>query len=185
MMQIPLQITIRKIGASEALEARIRDKAADLERFHPRITSCRVTVEEADRHHHQGRQFAVRLDVRAPGHADIVVTRHHDQDVYVALRDAFDAATRQLEDVARELRQDVKTHPTTQHGTVARLVADGEYGFVTAADGRELYFNRDNVVEGTFDDLVPGMPVKFIEAAGDNGPQAKRVRSARQHPRPT
>ena len=184
-MQIPLQITIRKIGASEALEARIRDKVASLERFHPRITSCRVTVDEADRHQQQGRQFEVRVDVRVPGHAEIVATRHHDEDVYVALRDAFDVATRQLEDVAREIRLDVKTHEPTQRGTVARLVSDEGYGFIATADGRELYFSRDNVVRPPFEALAPGTPVKFIEALGDSGPQAKRVRSGKQHPRRT
>ena len=87
-MKIPLQITIRDIPASDALEARIRKKAAKLEEFHPRITRCRVMVEEARKHHHRGRQFSVRLDVRVPGR-EIAVTREHDEDVYVALRDAY------------------------------------------------------------------------------------------------
>jgi ribosomal subunit interface protein len=107
-MQTPIQITFHDIPHSEALEARIREKADKLESFHPRITSCRVVVEERDRHHHQGKQFCVRLDVRVPEH-EIVVNRDHDEDVYVALRDAFDAARRQLEDIARKQRGEVKT----------------------------------------------------------------------------
>lgn len=99
-MQIPLQITVRDFPQSEALEARIREKAAKLEEFHPRITSCRVTVEEMRKHHHQGRHFQVSLDIRVPG-KEIVVNHAHDEDAYVALREAFGAAKRQLEEVAR------------------------------------------------------------------------------------
>jgi ribosomal subunit interface protein len=108
-MQVPLQITVRDVPHSRALDARIRDKAAKLEEFHPRISSCHVTVEESSKHHHQGRQFAVRIDLRVPGR-EIAVTREHHEDVFVALRDAFDAAKRQLEDVVREKRGDVKVH---------------------------------------------------------------------------
>ena len=101
-MQIPLQITVRDMPRSDALDARIREKAASLEHFHPRITSCRVTVAEYRKHHHQGRCFQVRVDVRVPGHAEIVSNLHHHEDVYVALRDAFDSTARQLEEVVRE-----------------------------------------------------------------------------------
>ena len=108
-MQVPLQITVRNMQQSDALEAHIRDKVAKLAEFHPRITSCRVTVEESAKHHHKGRLFQVRVDVRVPQH-EIVATRDQHEDVYVALRDAFDATKRQLEDVAREQRGDVKAH---------------------------------------------------------------------------
>ena len=108
-MQIPLQITIRDIEHSDALENHIRDKAKKLDEFFNRIMSCRVVVEMPHKHHHQGKQFNVRLDISIPGH-EIAVNRDHAEDVYVALRDAFDAAKRQLEDQARKMRGDVKTH---------------------------------------------------------------------------
>jgi len=111
-MQVPLQITVRDFPQSEALEARIRDKAAKLAEFHPRITSCRVTVEELRKHHQQGRHFQVSLDVRVPG-KEIVANRAHHEDAYVVLRDAFDAAKRQLEDAARPKRGEVKTPDRT------------------------------------------------------------------------
>jgi len=173
-MQVPLQITVRDIPHSPALEARIRDKAARLEEFHPRITSCHVTVEESSKHQHQGRQFAVRIDVRVPGR-EIAVTREHHEDVFVALRDAFDAAKRQLEDVVREKRGDVKVHEIPQHGKIARLSEEEGCGFIETADGRELYFSRENVVHPAFEHLAPGMPVQFIEELAAEGPQAKRV----------
>jgi ribosomal subunit interface protein len=108
-MQVPLQIVVRSTPHSPALDARIREKALKLEEFAPRIISCRVTVEEGSKHRHQGRQFSVRIDLRVPGR-EIAVTREHHEDVYVALRDAFDSAKRQLEDVVREMRGDVKAH---------------------------------------------------------------------------
>ncbi|HET9579134.1 MAG TPA: HPF/RaiA family ribosome-associated protein [Usitatibacter sp.] len=101
-MQVPLQITFRNIDRSDALETRIRADASKLERFHPRITRCRVTIEETLRHHSQGRQFAVAIEVRVPG-KDLSALKD-DEDVYVAVRDGFVAMRRQLEDLAKETR---------------------------------------------------------------------------------
>jgi ribosomal subunit interface protein len=108
-MQTPLQITIRDMEHSDALETHIRDKVSKLEEFSTHITSCRVVVEVPHKHQHQGNQFNVRIDIGVPGN-EIVVNHDHAEDVYVALRDAFDAAKRQLEDYARKIRGDVKTH---------------------------------------------------------------------------
>ena len=107
-MQAPLQITYHGIAPSDALEARIRKKAAKLEKFHRHITRCRVSVEETGRHQRQGRQFTVRVDVRLPQH-EVAINRDHDEDVYVALRDAFDAAARRIEEIARVQRGEVKS----------------------------------------------------------------------------
>ena len=108
-MQIPPQITIRDMEHSDALETHIRDKVNKLDEFFDRIMSCRVVVEMPHKHHHQGKQFNVRIDIGVPG-SELVVNRDHAEDVYIALRDAFDAAKRQLEDYARKMRGDVKTH---------------------------------------------------------------------------
>lgn len=108
-MQVPLQITIRDVEHSEALETHIRDKASKLDEFFKHIMSCRVVVEVPHKHHQQGKQFNVRIDIGVPG-GEIVVNRDHAEDVYVALRDAFDAAKRRLEDYARKIRGDVKKH---------------------------------------------------------------------------
>lgn len=181
-MQTPLQITFRNFPRSEAVEARIRDKAAKLEEFHPRIMSCHVVVEELDRHHHQGKQFTVRLDIRVPGH-ELVVDRDHHEDIYVALRDAFNAAGRKLEEVVRTARGDVKAHEVAQHGKVARLFPGEGYGFIETADGREFYFSCDNVVEPTFDRLETGVAVQFVEDVASDGRQhATRVSAGKHRP---
>lgn len=173
-MQVPLQITYRDMQRSDALDARIRDKAAKLEEFHPHIVSCHVVVEERHRHHQQGKPFTVSIDLRVPGH-EVVVNRDHHEDVYVSLRDAFDAAGRKLEELARLQRGDVKTHELSQRGTVARLFTDEGYGFIETPDGREFYFSRENVVDPAFDQLVAGARVQFIEELAGEGRQAKRV----------
>lgn len=108
-MQTPLQITTRDIPHSEALDEHIRQKAAKLETLYPNIMGCRVVVEVPHKHKQQGRQFNVRLDITVPG-GELVVNREADDDVYVALRDAFDAAKRQVEDYGRRQRGDVKMH---------------------------------------------------------------------------
>jgi len=95
-MQIPLQITLRNVAKSEAVESVIRRKAAKLDRYHRRIVSCRVVVEIPSRHRHQGKEFVVRLDIKVPG-SEIVITHDHHEDLYAALHEAFHAAQRRLE----------------------------------------------------------------------------------------
>lgn len=109
-MQTPLQISLHGIDPSDALQSTIRDKVQMLERYYDRITSCRVVLEVEGRHQRQGRQLKVRIDLKVPGR-EIAVTREHGEDIQVALREAFDAARRQLEDHARVARGDVKRHP--------------------------------------------------------------------------
>lgn len=178
-MQIPLQITMRDMDRSDALDTAIQEHAAKLEQFHSRITRCKVTVEQMHKHHQQGKHFAVKIDLRVPGR-EIVATHDHDEDVYIAVRDAFDSAKRQLEETARELRGDVKTHVPALRGTITRMRLDEGYGFIETSDGRELYFSRDNVVHPPFEHLEPGTAVQFIEELAAEGPQAKRV-SAGKH----
>ena len=119
-MGIPLQITVLNVPRSAALEARTRSIVEKLERFHPRITSCRVSIEELRRHRSTARLFHVRFDVRIPGR-EIVSNHRHDKDPYLALRDAFLSLRRQLEDAARLRRGQVKRHKTTR-----RRISRGE-----------------------------------------------------------
>ena len=113
-MPIALQISFRNMDPSPAVEERIREKAEKLERFHDRIVGCTVVVEAPHRHHHKGKLYNVRLDISVP-RKDVVVDRakpidHAHEDVYVAVRDAFDAAVRRLEDRTQKMRGSVKTH---------------------------------------------------------------------------
>jgi len=108
-MQTELQITVRDMEHSAALDERIRDKVRKLEQVYPRIQGCRVVIEAPHRHKQQGKLFSVRLDVTVPG-KEIVANHEQNEDVYVALRDAFGAARRQLEAHASIQRGEVKNH---------------------------------------------------------------------------
>lgn len=173
-MQIPLQITVRDIPQSEAVEARIRQKVDKLEEFFSHIISCRVVLEAPHKHKHQGKHYNLRIDIGVPGH-EIVVNRDHDEDVFVALRDGFDAAKRQLEEYARRMRRETKTHAPELVGRVLRLSPDEGIGFIAGPDGTEHYFDRANVVSPRFEQLKEGDEVKFIEEIAGEGAQAKRV----------
>jgi ribosomal subunit interface protein len=108
-MKLPLQVTFQDLSPSEALETAVRERAAKLDHFHPHLLSCRVVISRETRRRQQGNEFSVRFDIKVKGR-EIAVTRSADEDPFVALRDAFDAAKRQLEELAREQRGDVKTH---------------------------------------------------------------------------
>ena len=179
-MQLPLQITFRHMEPSAAVEAKIRERAAELDRYYDRIMSCRVVVESPHRHHHQGALYHVRIDLTVPG-GELMVSRepaeHHAyEDVYVALRDAFDAARRQLEDYARRQRREVKEHAAPPYGRVSKLFPVEGYGFIEAPGGREVYFHQHSVLHDAFKRLEIGSEVEFVEEPGDEGPQASTVR---------
>jgi ribosomal subunit interface protein len=101
-LEIPLQVTWRHIDKSDAVDADIRAKAEKLNEFHDQIISCRVVVEASHKHHHKGNLYRLRIDVKIPDR-ELVVTRdpgdeHEHEDIYVTVRDAFDAMRRQLQD---------------------------------------------------------------------------------------
>ncbi len=173
-MQLPLQISFHGIARSNALYAAVQEKAEKLDRYYDRIIGCRVVLALDGRHRHKGKQFSVRIDLTVPG-GEIAVTREHHEDIQVALREAFDAARRRLEDYARGQRGDVKRHPPVLAGRIARLDATNGTGFIVTADGREYYFSRENVVSPSFEHLAVGASVHFIEEAAAEGLQAKRV----------
>jgi cold shock CspA family protein len=172
-MQLPLQITARDISLSEAAEGDIRAKAANLDTYYDGIMGCRVVVEGPVRHHRKG-PFTVRIDLTVPG-AELVVDRHADAELYVAIRDDFDAARRRLEDYARRQSGAVKFHEETRRAQVSRLFPEEDYGFLETPDGREIYFHRHSVLHPGFDRLAIGTEVRFAEEAGEKGPQASTV----------
>jgi len=181
-MRVPMTITFRNMPPSPAIEADVHEKAAKFETFFDRITSTRVVIEAPHRGHRHGKLFHVRIDLRIPGR-EIVVSRdpaahHAHEDVYVAIRDAFDEAKRQLQDHAKASRVGGKTHEPAARAHVARLHADEGYGFVETTDGREVYFHRNSVVGGDFERLQVGSEVRFVEELGERGPQASTLHPA-------
>lgn len=184
----PIEVSFRDIAASDAVEARVRKEAGKLQRFHQRITSCRVVVAAPDRHKHKGKLYFVRIQIVAPN-GNLWINRrspynHAHEDVYVAIRDAFAAATRRLEsEVSKRLNKEVKRHETPPHGTVSRLFREQGYGFIRTPDEREIYFNEASVVNGGFKRLERGSEVRFVLAPDDGpqGPQASTVKPIGKH----
>lgn len=184
-MQLPLEITFRNLKPSEAIEARIRNEAEKLDKIYGQIMHCHVVVEAHHKHHHKGNLYHVRIGLTVPG-SELAVSREPKQhqaheDVYVAVRDAFKAAGRQLKEYAGRSRRDVKTHEVSPHGKVSELFTEEGYGKIESSDGREIYFHRNSVLNAEFDRLEIGTEVRFVEEEGDRGPQASTVRVIGKH----
>ena len=109
-MNKPLQVTFHGIERSVAVEDHVREKVAKLEHLHPQITACRVTIALPHNRQQQGKLFDVRIDISVPGKEIVVNRERGDEDMYITLRDAFDAARRQFDDHVRAQRGEVKHH---------------------------------------------------------------------------
>lgn len=178
-MQLPLQITFRNLARSEAVAARVEERAAKLEQHYDGIIGCRVAIDAAHKHHRRGNRYHVRVEVTVPDRG-LVASREPDEhhaytDVYVAIRDAFDSIRRQLEEYARTRRRQVKSHEVPRHGRIVELDAERGYGRIESSDGRLIYFHRNGVLDAGFDDLQIGTEVRFDEEMGERGPQASTV----------
>ncbi len=183
-MQTALRLSWHNVDPSEGVAAQVREEVDRLERFSDRITGCAVTLEAPSSHHRtSGAQYRVRVEVTVP-RGRIVVGRDPSKtwthgDLYLAVKGAFREAQRQLADHVRRADARVKTHETPAVATVARIMPDGGYGFLRTADGREVYFHERSVLRGGFPRLRVGSEVRFVEEAGDEGPQASTVRPVR------
>lgn len=194
---IPMQITYLHAEASPYIEEMIQSEAVKLERFYPRIVGCRVTVEQGTGRQ-MGNLWHIRVELSVPG-GEIVVqsepslggmarqtnkrairkgleVRRERQILHRAVRDAFKAARRQLQDYARKQRGDTKRLVEAPTAKVTQVFEDEGYGFLITPDGREIYFHKESLLNEPFEDLKPGTTVTFAEEAGEKGPQASSVR---------
>ncbi len=184
-MQTPVEISFRNVDRSQAVEDRVMKLADKLERHFQPIMGCRVMIETSHRHHHKGNIYHVRIDLTVPG-AELVVSRepgenHAHEDVFVAVRDAFQAMTRKLEEYARKLRLEVKHHETPPHGRIIEIHPTRGGGLIETPDGREIQFWSTSVVNRDFDKLSVGDEVRFVESRGDEGPVASTVHVVGKH----
>ena len=121
-MKTQLHIVYEGMEPSEFIDKRIRAEVDKLETFSPRIISCRVVIEAPHRRHSKGNLYTVRIGLTLPGGGEIVVDRnpgakHAHEDPYVAIRDAFAAARRRLQDRVRKMRGQVKAHTVPPRDT--------------------------------------------------------------------
>src|SRR5690606_18526093 len=145
-----------------------------LERYCSNITGCRVAIELPNQKRSKGNLFVVRIDLEVAGTL-LVADRapdqdHSHEDVYVAIRDAFNAMRRQLQDYVRLRRGEVKSREEEpRYGRVIRLFPYEGYGFIGTSDGREIYFHENSVLNDAFEKLEVGYEVRFAEEMGDEG----------------
>jgi hypothetical protein len=131
-MQAAPRIAFHGLRASDALTSDILGRIGKLEKYAPRLTGARVTVELRGRHHQAGNRYRVTISLEMPGETLVVRPHaslrpaaratgsqawrkqdevdHGQRHAKVAVREAFEAARRQLQDYVRRQRGAVKTH---------------------------------------------------------------------------
>jgi putative sigma-54 modulation protein len=130
-MDTPLEISFKGLDKSRAIEAKIAEKAAKLEKVFDRMTHCRVVVSAPNKHAHKGKNYAIKIDIGIPDHAPLILTHestvgHAQEDLQIAIRDAFDAAKRRLDEMADKLRDTAKAERGRRRPAPARARDEDE-----------------------------------------------------------
>jgi ribosomal subunit interface protein len=181
-MEVPIEITFRNVNRTDTLDQLVRDQANRLERFHDRITSCHVAVEQPQEHLRSGRQWRVRLDITVPRGNEIVVRKEagkgdmHEQ-LATVIKDSFDAAERQIKELHERQRGEVKQNAESDFvGIVTKVFPEEDYGFIMDPSEQDIYFHRNAVLNDDFDRITEGTAVWYQSEIGDDGLQATAVR---------
>ena len=175
-MNMQLQIQFRGVEESDFIYNAIWDRAEKLEKFFRNIMECHVCIESPHRSKNTGTIYHVQIRLHIPGQ-DIIHSSEPEkngahEDVYVAIRDAFEAVTRKMEDRLRRRRDAARqNHPPVNLARVEKIFYQDGYGFLMTRDGREVYFHENSVLNGGFEALDVGDEVRFYEELGEKGPQ--------------
>ena len=184
-MQTPVQIEFHNVSDTAKAHAAIEQHVDELEKRFGHITACRVRMEGPGERHQTGGLYHVHVRLALPDGREVNVGRTPSADERYADRafaidNAFKRARRQLQDHVRRLAGQVKHHEGMPTGKVARLDPAGEFGFIEASDGREIYFHRNSVLDGMAK-IAVGAAVTFAEERGERGPQASTVKLLGKH----
>ncbi|CAM3026139.1 sigma 54 modulation protein YhbH [Legionella steigerwaltii] len=177
-LHFPIKIVFNNLRRSRAIEANARKHAEKLGTYCDRILNCHISLE-THRHHNKGKIYHVRIDLKVPN-AELVANRdlaenHAHEDIYVTIRDAFLAMTRQLKKYVDKQRGKVKYHEPPPEGLIREIAPVADYGFIETIDGRRLRFTSKSVVDYDFNKLEVGKRVFFVEAKSNDGPAASTV----------
>ncbi|MGD1898737.1 MAG: HPF/RaiA family ribosome-associated protein [Phormidesmis sp.] len=131
-MRVPPEISYRGINKTDALETLIAEKIARLEKFYSEISSCHLAIEKVHDHPNSGSPYRVRIDITVPEDREIVVDKSPDkgkdmpnQPLEAIIRDAFEAADRQLKEMNERQHNHKKTHvPGKKEIMLDQLEAD-------------------------------------------------------------
>ncbi len=186
-MQVPLEISFHNIESSPWAEDEIRTRASDLERIFDRLTSCRVRIDQRAKNSNGTIPPVVHIELGIPGRKDLVVShepehlmrKYQRPDLQNAINEAFRIAERQLLDLKEQMSGRTKEgyHDSENRalGQVAELTPEKSSGFILTSTGSLLYFHRNRMLAGSFDELERGDEVYYVEAVGDTGPLADKV----------
>ncbi len=189
-MEIQHEIAFHKAAKPAWAEDEIRSRIDRLEKLYGGLKGCRVRVDQ--RADSAGKTPpVVRIEMSVPGHDDLVVAyeperlqkRFQSPDLRNAISDAFSTAEQMLIEYKRQLSGRTKAiHHDAQNqflGQVAEMYPEEDYGFLMNKDGGLLYFHRNGLLSGVFDQLKRGDEVHYVEEMGDTGPIATKVRVAK------
>lgn len=181
-METPVEIIWHNMEPARHVEQGVNRRVERLAKYFGRITRCHVVVEAPHQRHRTGNQYEVRLEVTVPG-GELSVNRRPGNDfahtdVRVAVRDAFDAIERQLRRWKDEHSGRPESHAAPHQGRIAEIDPHAGSGQIATTDGRLVYFHRNAVVTGDFDQLNEGDPVELVVDPGEDaaGAHASTVR---------
>jgi ribosome-associated translation inhibitor RaiA len=182
-MQVPLEIRYHHLDRSESLDEEIRQYVEKLERRFDRLVACRVAIEATPHQHRTGSPCEVHIELSVPGHKFMVTKEphrptenYHNADLRAVLKEAFQAAERQLSDFKRRQHDGAKgAAGTAMHGSVAQILPEQDHGFILTSAGVQLFFSRTSITSVALEALKIGDNVHYIERDGDNGPIASKV----------
>jgi cold shock CspA family protein len=187
-MDVPLEIAFHNTASSKEAEEEIRARVADLERRYDRLISCRVRVEQRASNPSHTIPPVVHIELGIAGRKHFLISHEPDHllrkykhpDLHHAIVEAFRLAERQLLDIkdqrngrSRDGHHDVGNQSL---GQVAEVTPEQDFGYLVTKEGGLLYFHRNSLLTGEFDDLERGDAVYYNEDVGDTGPIATKVR---------
>jgi ribosome-associated translation inhibitor RaiA len=187
-MQIQPEIAFHNIEKSDWAEDQILDHIQRLEDIYERLITCRVRVDQRNDNSNHTIPPVVHIEISVPGHKDIVVAHEPDhlQRKFQApdLKNAINEAFRIAEDRLGRYKDQLTDHtaPSTHEavnellGQVGEITPADDFGFLLTASGSLLYFHRNSLLSGDFDRLKVGDELYYVEAVGDTGPIATKVR---------
>lgn len=184
-MQTPAQVEFEGVLATPELQASIDQHIAELESRFGRLTAGRVVVRGPGDRHRTGGQYEVSIRLALPDGREVNIGRTPRQDeryadLAFAVDNAFKRARRRLQDQYRLMQGQTKQHENQPIGTVIRIDPSGAFGFIKSADGHEVYFNCNSVLDGP-SNIAPGTRVSYVEEIGEKGPQASTVKILGKH----
>jgi cold shock CspA family protein len=185
-MQTPPQIQFQGMSATPKIQEAIEKHVAEFEQRCGRVTACRVVLKGPGEHHRKGGLYEVHIRLALPDGREVNVGRtppadERHSDLEFAINDAFKHARRQLQDQVRRAQSQVKHHEGPPAGTVTRIDPSGEFGFLETADGQEIYFHHNSVLDDGFSRLRVGTRVTYAEEPGEKGTQATTVKLMGKH----